>query len=142
MPYELSTEWAETYFGNRLYTSRWDSASATDKEKSLKQASSLLEAVYEFNPGTFFMTEGEEDCKDGLKCAVCEQALYLLTIDPTAYPDVLTMGISSASAGASVTFDRSMVAPFIAPTAKQYLTGIGTFFGTGESFVSSGELEW
>ena len=43
--YYGSINGADTYFGERLYTSTWDNANATDRVKALKQATKVIDSL-------------------------------------------------------------------------------------------------
>lgn len=139
--FSLSQNWAENYIGNRLHTDVWQDAVADDKPKAIAMATNMILACFEFNDGVFFTNDDDEDdCYDSVKRGICEQALHLLKLDPTTYPELLTMGLSSGSAGgASASFDKAMIAPFICDTAKRFIGGDGTFIDVsdGSCVISS-----
>ncbi len=59
---------ATEYFGNRLYTEAWDTATTTEKEKALAHAERMIRALeYGTNPPARMMRQ-----------AIFEQALFLL----------------------------------------------------------------
>ncbi|MDD3587243.1 MAG: hypothetical protein PHQ75_08665, partial [Thermoguttaceae bacterium] len=64
---------------------------------------------------------------DAYIAAVCEQALWVLRLDPAVYPEALIQGIASASAaGSSATFSRQFVPPLLCPVTQCLLAKIGT----------------
>jgi hypothetical protein len=64
---------------------------------------------------------------DRIRIAVCEQALYLMR-RTDVYPEALTKGIVSASAGTmSATFSKDFVAPLVCEEAKLAIGEAGYF---------------
>lgn len=118
---------AESYFANRLYSDTWDSSSSTDRRKALEWATRLIDGAYTFNEYAYIKDENAAIVWDSnVIAAVCEQAVWCLKADPTEYPELLTMGISNANAGASVTFDKSFITPIICTAAKVLIGTLGT----------------
>ena len=144
--FTMPQEWAETYFANRLYSSAWQEADSTDKPKALAMATNMVTSCFSFMEDAFFVNEDDEDdCVDAIKRGICEQAIHLLKMDPTEYPELLTMGIASAGAsGASATFDRDMIAPYICRATKQMIGEYGEYLDSenGNSKVASYPLRW
>lgn len=132
---EVSGEFAERYFAARLYASRWTSASETDKEKSLAQASYLIASAFDFTSDAFEIdASGEIVWHERVMAAVCEEALWLLTRDPTLYPETLTLGLSQGAAGpVSATFDRRYIAPLICEASKRLVGRLGAFDGADDA---------
>ncbi len=98
-------EEAFAYFANRLRSDAWNAATDAEKEQALTQADALLTACVEWRDGAF--TVGSDSAKtfaSQVKFALFEEALYLLKVDPTEYPELLTLGVQSASGS---TFDRA-----------------------------------
>ncbi len=124
----ITLEAANVYFENRLHADAWTSASNADRTKSLTMAERMIRATFDFVEGVIPEEEsGLAGYASFVIYGICEQALYLLELDPTKYPELLTLGIASANAGAGAVFDRSMVAPFISPTAIRMIGSLGTF---------------
>ena len=144
--FALPQEWAETYFANRLYSSAWSTATGTDKPNALTMATNMVLSCFSFTADAFFLNDDEEeDCVDAIKRGICEQAIHLLKMDPTEYPELLTMGITSAGAsGASATFDRAMITPYICRATKQMIGEYGDYLDSenGNSTVTSHALRW
>lgn len=135
----ISTATANTYFNTRLHSTSWTSASITDQAKALVMAERMVRATFVFREGVIPEDENETTGYEPfVEYGICEQALYLLTLDPTQYPEVLTLGILSANAGAGVTFDRSMVAPYISPNTIRMIGDYGTF---GDKAVNTNRIE-
>lgn len=134
--YALPMEWADAYFQNRLHAGKWADASEVDRAKSLAMAGGMIQSSFRFGSGTFHTTVdggGAEyqDCVDAVKRAICEQALYLLAIDPTEPNPILGMGISSGSAGgASATFSKEFTMPLICEAAKLAIGEYGEMIDT------------
>ena len=64
---------------------------------------------------------------DRIRTAVCVQALWLMH-RTDEYPEALTKGVVSASAGSvSATFSKDFVAPLICEEAKLAVSKIGRF---------------
>jgi len=118
----VSLEWATDYFANsRPKADEWDTANDTERERYLNWASVLI--------GSAFTWRGDVvvDNDDRIRRATCEQALWLMR-RTDQYPDVLTKGIVSASAGSiSATFSKDFVAPLICEEAKLAVAEIGQF---------------
>ena len=74
--------------------------------------------------------------------AVCEEALWLLSHDPSNMPEALFQGVSSANAGnVSATFDKSFVLPWICPVSRTLVGSLGTFIaGDDNSYVHSNPM--
>lgn len=128
---EVSLADAETYFANRLRTTTWDEADATQKSQALTQASFLVSGAFVLYDSAFsIQDDGTVIWNDQIIAAVCEQALWLLSHDPDAIPESLFKGISQASAGSvSATFDRDFVCPWICKTARLMVGDLGLFLG-------------
>ena len=87
--------YAETYFAARLYADAWTGANANDKVKALEQASILLAGAVDFAPDACARRDdGTAVWHERALAAVCEEALWLLTRDPTRLPELLTLGFS------------------------------------------------
>lgn len=129
MAFTLNMEWVETYFSNRLYSDNWNNADSTNKSQSVVMATNMVLASFDFVDDSFFINDdNEEDCLDQIKNGICEQAIYLLSIDPTAVNELLTMGMASGSAaGASATFSKELVAQLICDSAKMAIGEYGSF---------------
>lgn len=140
----VTLEEAVNYFAARMYSAAWDAATSGDKEASLLQATRMLDENF-FWAGE--VTVGGQDLRwprtgiydmDGqiiasdlipqaIKNATCEQALYLLTLDPTQKPSLTMQGFKTASAGnLSVEADRNMIPDLIAPMAFQCIGLLGS----------------
>jgi len=120
----VSLEWAINYFAMfRPKSDEWDAADNVERYKYLNWASTLIKSAFVFHANV------EVDNDDRIRVAVCEQALYLMR-RTDEYPEVLTKGIVSASAGPmSATFSKDFVAPLICEEAKLALAEIGNFVG-------------
>lgn len=124
-PPELTviSEFASEYFANRLHTDVWDTAVESDRVKSLAWASVVIRSAFFWNAGAWTESEWAEP----VRFAVCEEALWLLKLDPTEYPAILTKGLVSGSAGSvSGTFSREMTAPLVCPAAESLIGELGT----------------
>ncbi len=119
---------AQAYFDGRLYAERWFSAShlrtgdKTSQEVALEWANQIIEtSVVDWFDSAFVATSdesGEPLFVDAVKRAVYEEALYLLSIDPTEYPEILTLGVKTTE---GTTFDKDFTAPLIAPISRKTL---------------------
>ena len=129
MVFSLTTEWANPYFAKRLRSDVWDSASGDDRTKALTMATNMILSSFQFTDEAFFKDENDlDDCVEPIKMAIAEQALWLLKVDPTNYPELLTLGLASGSVGSvSATFRRDFIAPLICAVAKQLIGDYGTF---------------
>lgn len=148
--YQLDLDWANTYFVNRLRNSIWTSANLEERLSALTMACNIIIPSFTWSAEAFFnvekiaddgTTETLEDCATQIKVAIAEQALWLLKVDPTEYPEILTLGIQSGSAGSvSGTFSKEFIAPLVCPLAKQIIGELGEFedysdsVGRGRSF--------
>ena len=116
----VSLEWATEYFvTSRPKAEEWDAADDAERQRYIGWASVLVKSAF------VFYANVDVDNDDRIRIAVCEQALWLMRrIDE--YPEALTKGIASASAGAiSATFSKDFVAPLICEEAKLALAEIG-----------------
>jgi len=113
-------EWATNYFAlSRPKADEWDAADDTERRRYLNWASMLIKSAFVFQTGVDLNDD------DRIRTAVCEQALYLMR-RTDVYPEALTKGIVSASAGTvSATFSKDFIAPLICEEAKLAISGIG-----------------
>lgn len=131
----------ESYFANRLYTSTWDSASSTDKQKAVSWATAIIGGAFVFGENAYSIENDITIWDTHIVAAVCEQALWCLRADPTEYPELLTMGLSESAAGASAKFDKSFVTPLVCEVAKVLVGDLGVFnseSGSVRSFFLGG----
>lgn len=135
---------ANDYFGLRLNTTVWDNANDDMRKQALRQAGTLIFSAFVFSKEAY-----EIDPKTGsvvwnsqIISAVCEEALWLLTHDPSNIPEALFQGVSSANAGnVSATFDKSFVLPWICPVSRTLVGSLGTFIaGDDDSYVHSNPM--
>ena len=118
----VSLEWATDYFAlSRPKAEEWNSADDTERKRYLNWASVLIKSAFVFQADVDISND------DRIRIAVCEQALYLMRRSDE-YPEALTKGIVSASAGTvSATFSKDFVAPLISEEAKLAVSGISHF---------------
>ena len=135
---------ANDYFGLRLNTTVWDNANDDMRKQALRQAGTLIfsafvfsKEAYEIDPET-----GSVVWNSQIISAVCEEALWLLSHDPSNIPEALFQGVSSANAGnVSATFDKSFVLPWICPVSRTLVGSLGTFIaGDDDSYVHSNPM--
>ena len=135
---------ANEYFGLRLNTTVWDNANDEMRKQALSQAGMLISSAFVFSQDAY-----EIDPKTGsvvwnsqIISAVCEEALWLLSHDPSNIPEALFQGVSSANAGnVSATFDKSFVLPWICPVSRTLVGSLGTFIaGDDDSYVHSNPM--
>lgn len=132
-------EFAEAYFENRLHADAWDAASESDKTKALAWGSAMIQNAFLWEADA---VDAEGEWAVPVRYAVCEQALWLLKLDPTEYPAALTKGLISGSAGAvNATFSKEMVAPLICPAAISLIGVLGTLNEPDAGTVVSTMLE-
>lgn len=113
---------ANYYFSKRLRSTDWENASDEDKVKAIAQAEYLLSGCFYFYDNA--QVNGVWDIR--VIVAVCEEALFLLKVDPTETPSALYLGISQANAGsASASFDKTFVAPLVCTAAKGLIGDLG-----------------
>lgn len=99
---------AQSYFDNRLYADNWDNASEANQNKGLIMGRNMIDDYVTFyDSNNEEITYTQETAPDELKDANCEQSLHLLTLDPTAIPEVLYIGIKSTKGSV---FDKSFQA--------------------------------
>lgn len=134
----VTIEFAEAYFANRLRADSWNNASETDKAKALSFAAKVIQNAFSWEQDAY--TESEWAVP--VQYAVCEEALWLLKIDPTDYPAVLTKGLVSGNAGAvSGTFSKEMVAPLVCPAALSLVGILGVLNEPENGTLKSTMLE-
>jgi len=116
----VSLEWATDYFAlSRPKADEWDAEEDSERRRYLNWASVLIRSAF------VFQADVEIDNDDRIRTAVCEQALWLMR-RTEKYPEALTKGIVSASAGTvSATFSKDFVAPLISEEAKLAISEIG-----------------
>lgn len=123
-PLAVDLAFAESYFSNRLHADAWGAASETDKAKALSWAASIIQNAFIWQEGEAY---SETEWAVPVLYAVCEEAFWLLKIDPTDYPAVLTKGLISGNAGSvSGTFSKEMVAPLVCKAAISLIGILGT----------------
>lgn len=146
MTFVLAMDWADAYCSNRLYTDKWESADAAKRTQAVCMATKMILASFDFADGAFYVNDaGEDDSIDAVKNGIVEQAIYLLSIDPTKVNELLTMGLASGSAsGASATFSREFIAPLVCDAAKSAIGNYGVFrdHTGGSTRVESYSLIW
>lgn len=122
---------ADSYFASVLRSTEWDTATELEKEQSLNQASYLVSGAFVFNDSAYEITDGQiVTWNERVVAAICEEAIWLLSHDPSEIPESLFKGISSASAGAvSATFDKSFVCPWICQIARILIGDLGAYIG-------------
>lgn len=125
---------AESYFASRLRSEIWDAADEGSKTRALAQASFLISGAFVFSSNACEQDEnGAVVWHERVIAAVCEEAHWLLSRDPSEIPDALFQGVASASAGgASATFDKSFVIPWICPIAKTLVGDLGTLIDSDD----------
>ena len=121
----VSLEWATEYFiTSRPKSDEWDAADDVERQQYLGWASERIKSAFKFNADVDIYDN------DRVRAATCVQALYLMQT-PAEYPDVLTKGIVSASAGVvSATFSKDFVAPLICEEAKLLIGELGNTIGS------------
>ena len=100
---------ANAYFNSRLRPDAWLAVDDDTKQRALLQASFLISGAFVFtNEACYYDADAQAYLwNTRVIAAVCEQALWLITRDPSELPDALFKGIVSASAGSvSATFDK------------------------------------
>lgn len=122
-PLSVDLETAEEYFANRLHADAWVSASEENKQKALTWGAVIIRNGFLWETEAHSETEWAKPVQYG----VCEEALWLLKIDPSDYPAILTKGLASGNAGAvSATFSKEFVAPLVCPMAISLIGVLGT----------------
>ncbi|MDO5565901.1 MAG: hypothetical protein Q4G59_04530 [Planctomycetia bacterium] len=125
---DISLQQANTYFSNRVHAETWSTAQPQTQQKAITWACQLIDGLFEPSPSAFPKDEANNTIvPTSYIAAVCEQALWVLRLDPAIYPEALIQGIASAAAaGASVTFSRQFITPLLCPAAQCLLSKIGT----------------
>lgn len=140
----VSLDEANNYFELRLNTTVWDNSNDDMRKQALRQAGTLIFSAFVFSKDAY-----EIDSQTGnviwnyqIVSAVCEEALWLLTHDPSNIPEALFQGVSSANAGnVSATFDKSFTLPWICPASRTLVGSLGTFIaGDDDSYVHSNPM--
>ena len=133
----ISTSYAsqaegDTYFGGKLYTEAWDNATSTEKDKSLIQATRIIDRLNFKGSKTDddqelqFPRDDDSAIPDNIKSACCEIAYALLDgVDPELEFENLSM-VSQGYANVRSTYDRQapaehLVAGVPSVTAWRYL---------------------
>ena len=133
-----TVDYADTFFADRLHTSVWDAASSDEKRKAINHASSDIRKYFVLHDEAFREEVTEDESRIiadyRIQNAVCLQAIYLLSVNPAEYPEALTKGVSSASAGPlNATFDKSFIPLPIAIGVEEAIGKLGTYIGPTES---------
>lgn len=134
-----TVEYADEFFAKRLNTTDWDTSPLELKEKAIQSASDLIRANFVFSKAASWTDEnGDTVFVEPVQNAACYQAKYMLSTDPYAYPDLLTKGFSSASAGPlSVTADKSFVPKLLAGEVEAEIGEFGNLIDTGKGTIQS-----
>jgi hypothetical protein len=145
---------AETYMAERPFVSAWTASTTVEKNIVLVYAVKMMETL--LLPLGYAATDTQAldwprsdviDCKgstyeddeipQGVKDAQFEQALYLLTKDPTTLPSLLSGGFSEAKADVlEIKVDKTMVASMMSPAVLNILGCFGTLMPGSNSSVS------
>ena len=134
----VSIETAEAYFDLRLRSERWKCADLETKQQALTWASRIIQNGFEWNRGAYTA----ERWSNAVQFAVCEQALWVLKLDPSEYPAILTKGIVEGVAQpVSAKFSKDFIAPWICYPAKALIGELGTCLDGGYGSVRSTMLE-
>ena len=135
-----TVDYADTFFADRLHTDLWDAASSEERRKAINHASSDIRKYFVLHEDAFqewieHPSEKQIVIADSrVQNAVCLQAIYLLSVNPADYPEALTKGVSSASAGPlNATFDKSFIPLPIAIGVEEAIGELGTYIGPTES---------
>jgi len=131
----ISVADADAYFAGRLHSTAWTGATSPNKEAALIQAARMLNEHFFFYGHIADEEQSlrwpREDVYDAderlladdeipaqIEKAACEQAIYLLGLDPTRKPTLTMQGFKTASVGPmSVEADKSMRPDMICPAA-------------------------
>ena len=134
-----TVDYADTFFADRLHTSVWDAASSDERRKAIIHASSDIRKYFVLHDKAswgYINDDGDQilEADYRVQTAVCLQAIYLLSVNPAEYPEALTKGVSSASAGPlNATFDKSFIPLPIAIGVEEAIGELGTYIGPTES---------
>lgn len=135
-------EYAEEYFGGKVFADEWDKADATTKEKALKEATSRINRlkfkglkadagqVLEF-PRQFpqvvkysFGYVEQVDIPDEVKAATCEEALAILKYGNSARTKAQEQNVVSVKMGdASETYKSGSLGKLYSNEAYELLKG-------------------
>ena len=132
MPAYLTVSEAQTYFNERLNADPWDCANATNKDKSLKQATKMIDRLNFRGCKTVdsqvnqFPRDADTVVPQDIKDATAELALALLDgVDPELEFENLAM-VAQSYGNIKSTYDRSitqeaMIAGIPSVTAWRFL---------------------
>lgn len=145
----ISSSDADVYFGTRLFSDNWVSATETDKQKALIQAARTLDyyiqwngvkadsdnsmqwprvAIYETQivDGASESVELTDIVPTDVVTAQCELAIYLLASDRTALAD--SAGFSELNISGAISFkvDKSTVPQMIPPVVFNLISKYGS----------------
>ncbi len=128
MEITISQDFVTNYFSNRLYSSVWNNASATDQVKAIRWAKTIIEGGFEYYETAYEIDENDSIVwDDRVLAAVCEEAIWLLKQDPTDYPELLTLGLSEGKAGtASMKANPALIAPLICNASIRLIGNLAT----------------
>ena len=124
--------YADTFFAERLHTELWDASTPENKRKAVNHASDDIRKYFVLHDEAFVDPERTIAVAQ-LQSAVCLQAIYLLRTNPAEYPEILTKGMSSGSAGPlNATFDKSFVPDPLGPDVEITVGELGEYIGPSE----------
>ena len=129
-----TVDYADTFFADRLHTDVWDAASSDERRKAINHASSDIRKYFVLHSEAFREEVIDDESRivadNRVQNAVCLQAIYLLGVNPAEYPEALTKGVSSASAGPlNATFDKSFMPLPIAIGVEEAIGDLGIYIG-------------
>ncbi|MDO4587886.1 MAG: hypothetical protein Q4C95_11415 [Planctomycetia bacterium] len=124
---EIDQAFITNYFANRLYSDIWNNTSASDQTKAIDWAKTIIEGAFDFNDTACKIdNNGGIIWNNRVLAAICEEAVWLLRQDPTEYPELLTLGLSEADAGASIKTDKTMIIPLVCNAAIRIIGNMAT----------------
>lgn len=136
----VTTEYAEEYFGGKVFAEEWDKATAETKEKALKEATrrinrlkfkgikadsgQLLEFPRQFPQVSSFAFGYVEqsDIPDEVKAATCEEALAILKYGNSARTKAQEQNVVSVKMGdVSETYEKGRLGRLFSQEAYELL---------------------
>lgn len=113
----VTLEAVSGFMALRINASAWDALTEPQQEAYAVTATLMLECSADWyglpdseDQALHFPVTNETTIPDAVQRAVCEQIIYLMTVDSTTLPTAIQKGLSSLKAGpVSLVFDRSMI---------------------------------
>jgi hypothetical protein len=121
------------YMALRINASAWNGLTEAQQEAYAVTATLMLECSADWyglpdseEQSLHFPVTDETIIPDAVQRAVCEQIIYLMSVDSTTLPTAIQKGLSSVNAGpVSLVFDRSMIPNLFGRMVRRIIEAYG-----------------